>query len=182
MPHKSVLMVLALLMVLPGGCSRRRTRQFVVPESPPGVLEAGEWQIDPPTVVAFKDAVNLADIADTTMFWVTMRAKRLNTGSPGSNADLLIDSISISFAGDNTRYWRSPTRVAPYGSPGDDYTRKIFDFFGDQGIVIPAGIDTIVVAFDATVLSDGGEAKESYPFRVELVRDEISRKVPLLRE
>jgi len=182
MPHKYAIVTLAVLLVLSSGCSRRRTRQFIIVEPPTQGFHAGEWEIEPPSVVAFKDIVKLKRITDTTMFWVSMRAKRLRSAELGAGSDLRIDSVSITFAGDTSQYWRTPTRVAPYDAPGDDYERKLFDFFGDQGIVIPTGIDTIVVAFDAVAVPEGGESAEAFPIRVQMVRDEKSLRMLLLQQ
>lgn len=182
MTYKYAIVSLAVLLVLSSGCSRRRTRQFIITEPPAQGLAAGQWEIDPPSVVAFKDVVDVKHLADTTMFWVSLRARRLRSAETEESPDLLIDSISITFAGDTSRYWRRPTRVAPYEVPGDDYARKIFDFFGDQGIVIPANIDTIMVAFDAVTVSPGGGDSAKYPIQVQMIRDEESLRVPLLRQ
>lgn len=180
--YRNTIVALVILLMLASGCSRRRTRQFIVADAPTQSYEAGQWQIDPPSVVAFKDIVDLKSISDTSMFWVSLRAKRLRASEAISGPGLRIDSVCITFADDTSRYWRKPTRVAPYDAPGDDYERKIFDFFGDQGIVIPAAIDTIIVTFEALVAPGGDQETERYPLQIRMVRDEKALRVPLLQE
>ena len=167
----SLLLLVAVLIAV--SCSSRRTRQFIAEDPPDNSLQAGQWVIDLPSVIAFKDIVNLDKIADTTMFWVSMRAKKLRGLSQD---DLSIDSIKVSFLPGEEYYWRYPTRMAPYDAKGDKYVRKTFEFFGDQGIVIPIGVDQIFLEFEA-VTSD-----IKHPFKLKMVRDEKAAKVPLLRQ
>lgn len=180
--QKIALILLVLLVLLTAGCSKRRTRQFILPDERAEGFRAGEWLIDAPSVIAFRDVINLKEITDTTMFWVSLRAKRPVAGDPDTGPDLLIDSISITFHGDNERYWRHPTRTAPFNKKGDDHIRKLFDFFGDQGIVIPAGIDTITVEFEAVSVFSDNQLREKQPVKILMVRDEQALRVPLLQE
>ena len=112
MLNRISILVLLLSLVIAGGCSKRRTRQFIVPDTKVEGYMAGDWLISRPAVVAFKDVINLEDLSDTTMFWVSMRAKRLRELSDGLPTDIVIDSIKISLLPDGGEYWRKPTRSA----------------------------------------------------------------------
>jgi hypothetical protein len=177
----SIVMLLAML-VLATGCSKRRTRQFVVPDVKVEGYKAGDWLISKPAVIAFKDVIDLKDISDTTMFWISMRAKTPRESESDAAPDLVIDSIKVSFIPDGGEYWRKPTRSAPYGTPEDKFARKAFDFFGDQGIVIPAQIDSILVEFDAFALDGQGQIITVAPIAIRMVREEKQLSVPLLQE
>ncbi len=174
--------LLLLLVMAAGGCSERRTRQFVPAEAQSASLQAGSWVISMPRVVAFKDVIDIKDISDTTMFWISMRAARLKGDASDPAADIRIDSLKVSFLPDGGEYWRKPTRSVAYGDPDEKYLRKAFDFFGDQGIVIPAGIDSILVEFSVLGMDDRGASVVSYPFEIRMVRDETALKVPLLQQ
>jgi hypothetical protein len=176
----AILLILILLSLV--ACSKRRTRQFIVPDTKAVGSQAGAWTIAPPSVVAFRDVIDLDDISDTTMFWISFRAKKARTDEAIDQSDLIIDSVRISFRPDGAEFWRSPTRVASYGSDTEAFIRKAFDFFGDQGIVIPAGVDTIIVQFEALTRNEEGSLDGNYPIVVEMVRDESSLRVPLLQQ
>lgn len=174
--------MLLLGLLLAAGCSTRRTRQFIVTDARIEGFRAGDWLISRPAVVAFKDVIDLEDISDTTMFWISMRAKRPKAADSDNTYDLVIDSIKVSFIPDGGEYWRKPTRSAPYGTDKDKFARKAFDFFGDQGIVIPSGVDSILVEFDAFALDGRGTVLVKAPVAVRMVREENKLKVPLLQE
>ncbi len=178
--RKIILLLVIISLVGSLGCSKRRTRQFIVPETSEEGFAVGEWTLEPPAVIAFKDVIKLDGLDDTTMFWVSMRAHRPRPVSPGSDVDLVIDSVCVVFIRDSSTYWRIPTRAAQYGTPDDKQTHKVFDFFGDQGIVIPAGIDSIILRFDA--VSVNGEKRTMHPMEFRMVRDEQMLKVPLLQQ
>ncbi len=178
---KRLLVLLVLSMILAAGCSKRRTRQFIISDPPTAGFKAGEWTIAPPSVVAFKDVVDLDGIEDTTMFWISLRASRPASGDVVANEDLTIDSVKVSFLPDGEEFWRKPTRAAPYGGLGEAFIRKIFDFFGDQGIVIPNGVDRIMIEFEA-IETGGNQEPQVHPVRIEMIRDESALKVPLLQQ
>ena len=172
------LMIVSLAVGL--GCSKRRTRQFIVPEAATDGFTAGEWVLEAPSVVAFKDVIKLDDIQDTTMFWVSLRAHRPRPNNSTSDIDLNIDSVSVTFLPENIVYWRTPTRASQYGRPDDKEIKKLFDFFGDQGIVIPEGVDTILLGFDAVAVD--GQNSSTYAMAFKMVREEQTLKVPLLQQ
>ncbi|UCE25067.1 MAG: hypothetical protein JSU74_03185 [Candidatus Zixiibacteriota bacterium] len=178
---KRLLVLCLLSLILAAGCSKRRTRQFIICDPPTAGFKAGEWTIAPPSVVAFKDVVNLDAIADTTMFWISLRASKPVSGDVPAGDDLIIDSVKVSFLPDGGEYWRIPTRAAPYSGAGEACLRKAFDFFGDQGIVIPAGVDRILVEFEAIATGSDRE-KQTHPVRIEMMRDEAALRVPLLQQ
>ena len=178
--RKTILLLVIIGLVVAVGCSRRRTRQFIVPEAAEEGYTVGEWTLEPPAVVAFKDVIKLDGIDDTTMFWVSLRAHRLRPKNPESDVDLIVDSVNVLFLPDNSTYWRIPTRAAKYGTPGSEEINKVFDFFGDQGIVIPSGIDIILLRFDA--VSVAGENRTTHPMEFRMIREEQMLKVPLLQQ
>ena len=174
---------LVFILMLLSSCMSRRTRQFIVPEEI-GITEvtAGGWILTPPRVVAFKDMIKLDDIKDTTMFWITLEAKHRQSEEQPVNSDLLIDSVMVSFIGFDSAYWRKPTRVAPFGQESWKYACKAFNFFGDQGVVIPMNVDSIYLDFTAVVLDKTDSSVVKYPVHFTLVREEKALKVPFLRE
>ncbi|UCG61833.1 MAG: hypothetical protein JSV52_00665 [Candidatus Zixiibacteriota bacterium] len=179
---KRVFILFLVSLVLIGGCSKRRTRQFIAADAKTDLLKAGSWVISTPSVIAFKDVVDLKGIADTTMFWISMRAARPRDDVSDSATDIEIDSLKVSLLPDGGEYWRKPTRSAAYGSPDEKYLRKAFDFFGDQGIVIPAEIWNITVQFVAVAKDESGDHVGEYPLEIHMIRDEKALKVPLLQQ
>ena len=179
---KKVSILVLESIVLFGGCSKRRTRQFVTAEAGAADLQAGSWVISNPAVVAFKDVIDVESVVDTTMFWISLRAARLKDDASDSATDIEIDSLKVSLLPDGGEYWRKPTRSAAYGTPDENYLRKAFDFFGDQGVVIPAEIWTISVQFVAVAKDENGNEVGEYPFEIKMIREEKDLKVPLLQQ
>lgn len=173
-----LVVALALFAVLSSGCSPRRTRQFVVADHGSESVQVDGWSIEPPRVVAFKDAAKLDNIPDTTMFWITIRAKHpiSNLGSP--NTDLIIDSALVTFLSSGKKHWRLPTRAAAFGLPEWEYRHKVFDFYGGSGLVIPMSVDSIMLEFDAVLTGKPDSSISVQPVRFVMVRDEDSANLP----
>ena len=188
--------LLALTVVTLVGCAVVRTRQFVLtPSETAKQLEAGGWQIQSPRVVAFREVVKLSSIPDTNQFYLSLRAQRAKKSDWHTN--LLIDSALFGYCvvnipqfntGDSTGFrkldttffseWRHVTRAEQYSLDEWSYFSKEFDFFGDQGVVIPLDVWSLQVSFDAVVLDSSDGTRKDYPITLKLTREEDSTKVP----
>lgn len=179
---KGVALIFVITLVVSMSCSHLRTRQFIIIDNKSAEFDAGSWTIEPPRLVAFKNVIKLENIADTNTFWIAIKARHIRSEADTAKTDLVIDSVRVSLIPSGEHYWRKPTRIIPYEPPGSKFFYKAFDFYRDQGIVIPLGIDSVLLDFKAVLINNVDSALTEYPVRFKMVRDERTVQVPLLRQ
>lgn len=174
--------VLLLIIVVAISCSKRRTREFIVDTYTPSPLHLDGWRLQDPDLIAFKDVIDLSVFDDTLMFWLNLRAERTLERGDTTAGDIFVDSVKITFVPGGEVSWRVPTRSAFYGVERWKSRSKLFDFFGDQGIVIPMAVDTVQVDFVARVIPVDGSGPVDHPVAIRMIRSETEQPVPLLRQ
>ncbi len=92
---------------------------------------------------------------------------------------LSIDSVGLEFIEIDSTVWRTPTRVVPY-KQSKDQTYLAFDFFKDEGIMIPNSVLKIRVFFDAVLIDTVTNSRKSHPVSFTMNREEISQMTPFM--
>ena len=160
-------------------CTERMTKQFVVSQKSDSEIEkAGNWNIEKPQLIAFKQRA-VDDIPDDSLtFWLTVRA--FETKNSSSNNTLSIDSIGLKFIDLDYTVWRVPSRIVPFRKSGKNYLA--FDFFRDQGVEIPNSVTSLQLFFDAIIIDTITNKQSSHEVLYKMSRFESLELMPFMIE
>lgn len=178
-------LILLATLLLSLSCSQRLTKQFIYPRISKEIAapekNIGEWLLEHPSVIAYKHKVKIIDIENQNQYWVTLRAKHFRGKNKPVKEDLKIDSIVLTLYPGEEIFVRFPTRAVSYDSRNGKDILKAFDFFGDQGVVIPPDISSILFSFEASIVIND-KVTESKLFEYKMLKDESSEGTLFLKE
>ena len=183
---KSLIYLLSLVVLISVlSCSTRLTRQFILP-----VLSEGKkhpekdiagWKIKISGFSAYKNVIKIEQIENPNRFWLTISASHKQSKKEPVQSDIKIDSVIIRFLPDNEEFVLKPTREYSFNSNNGKHKIKGFDFFEDQGLIIPLSINSILLSFIAVIEKDNEIITEE-TIEYKMIRSEQESDVPFLQQ
>lgn len=177
---KNLFVILLLSVLVMSGCAELKTRQFVVPV-PPDQKDAdsyvfGEWEILPPSLVAFKNQKDISTINYPHTFWLAFRAEHDVDDNKSLLDSLLIDTVTIELIDESGHivetFYRVPSRTSIVKNNRGSKYMAIFDFYEDQGVHIPQSIKQVKLR---TTFKTDAVSKELF---IDMIRDEGEKSIP----
>ncbi|NOY88265.1 MAG: hypothetical protein GXO93_02600 [FCB group bacterium] len=170
--------LLSFVLVL--SCTSLRTRQFIAYDMVPKADKFEGWKFESPQLVAFKEVSKLDSISDTNMFWLTVIAYHEPFDNKKLVNDLIVDSALFTLFPDSNQVWRYPSRMSPYQSNNGKRQFKAFNFYGEQGVVIPLTCQEVNLKLFFRLIHQNGSTIKSDFLSYKMSRYEKNNKVPFM--
>ena len=173
------LFLFLLLILIIVSCTERMTKQFIVlkKDSHPDTKKVENWYIEPPNLVAFKKKEVSKIDKVPPLYWLTIRASSIKK-IPTNNI-LKIDSVGLKFIETDSIIWRTPSRVVPYNESKNN-SQLAFDFFKEEGVLIPNTVSNIKLFFDAVILDTLINSQKLHKISFDMIRKDTVELAPFM--
>lgn len=167
---KKVVLILMLFLFI-NSCTERMTKQFIAEQTGEEVVnfQVKNWVVHSPSLVAFKNKKVESIKNIPYKFWLQLKVNSIKSDQLSNH--FKIDSVGLKYAETDSILWRKPTRVVTYKETKEQ--RFIaFDFFRDEGILIPDSVMNLKLFFDAVLVNKNDSLEEKFPVSFEMFRSE----------
>jgi hypothetical protein len=144
------------------------------------VIEFYNWELEPPRVVAYKGTAKIEEVRNPNLFWTTLTVRTPFIKGTYLDQDVIIDSIYFEFYDSDTPIAKAPSRVAKFVDNGENYNYKVFNFFGDSGIMIPPMSSNITLSFTAKIVNSDEEVINTKEFSIDMFLNEKESSIPFM--
>jgi hypothetical protein len=181
---KQLIVLLMISSIMISGCTTMMTKEFIpiMPSNESGeeVIEFYNWELEAPKLIAYKGTAKIEEVRDPNLFWTTLYVRTPFIKGLYLDEDVIIDSIYFEFFSSDSQIVRTPSRVAKYVDNGENYNYKVFNFFGDSGIVIPPTNSDVTLSFTAKIVNSNEEVIHTKEFSIELFLNETETSIPFM--
>lgn len=181
---KQLISLLLISVFLIYGCTTLLTKEFmpVMPLNEMGekVIEFYNWELESPSLIAYKGTAKIEDVRDPNLFWTTLYVRTPYISGVPLKEDVIVDSIYFKFDDNSDTVVRLPSRVAKYVDNREKYNYKVFNFFGNSGVTIPPNLVSLTLSFTAKIVNADEEVIHTKDFSIEMLLNEKETNLPLV--